>query len=749
MHNAGIYFRTFLVEHVKEFGSIPLWNPRIFCGLPFVDAFHGDIFYPLSFLKYFGDTKRMIDFTMIMHIMIAGIAAYGAARQFRLSKLASTVAGVAYMYSGWLNSLMAPGHDGKIFVTALFPLTILFLDRAFEKNRFLNFTLLGIVIGLIILTPHVQLAYYTLWALAGYTIFKLIFLLKDSKSIKPLVTPGCLTVYAVLIGVLLSAIQMFPGYKYTRTDSMRKENESRYAYATAWSLHPEEAIALAVPEFCGTNDLFNNKLRYWGRNPFKDNSETPGLIPLILGMIGLICGRGRIKYYFGILAVGALLFALADHTPFFKWCYYLIPLVKSTRAPSMIMFLFSFAVSILAAVGVQYLQTGTEIGNLRRRLAKSVLFILPAIFLFGALLYTFAPAETHQLYLKLAGSEILGDENKLAYGRLNYPAIKTGFQIAFAMSLITAAIVLLRRKLRLGMVILWILPLIIMTDGIRFSQQFISTYDGETAFGITPEIEYVRNNAGLYRTATFGIDEVSNHYYYHGIMSPIGNHGNQLMRYNRLLYHHWNWNRNRVNPRFAALVGVKYIIVPDGTELADLGYREGELDTAAVFDNIKVVENKACFPRAYLAGKYKVFADNDSLYQSIYSGDDDLRRTIYFMDDPGIDIDSIISPLDTAEIVYYGIDSVVIGTECTTGKILTLNDNYYKDWHVFVDGKEQPPLITYSTFRGVALAPGKHTVVWKYIPSSYNTGKTVSLATMAYLFIALVGYGIYRRKRRK
>ncbi len=58
-----------------------------------------------------------------------------------------------------------------------------FWIEAFERRPFFNFTLLGLIIGLIILTPHVQLAYYSLWSLALYTIFKLVLLyLERSKN---------------------------------------------------------------------------------------------------------------------------------------------------------------------------------------------------------------------------------------------------------------------------------------------------------------------------------------------------------------------------------------------------------------------------------------------------------------------------------------------------------------------------------------------------------------------------------------
>src|SRR3990172_2237437 len=53
MMTAGIFHRSFLVEHFKETGQISQWNPYAYGGMPYVDAFHGDIFYPFSILKFF------------------------------------------------------------------------------------------------------------------------------------------------------------------------------------------------------------------------------------------------------------------------------------------------------------------------------------------------------------------------------------------------------------------------------------------------------------------------------------------------------------------------------------------------------------------------------------------------------------------------------------------------------------------------------------------------------------------------
>ena len=57
---AGVMFRNFYANFVRHFHSLPLWEPYLFGGMPFVDGMHGDTFYPLAFLKFFIPIHRAI-----------------------------------------------------------------------------------------------------------------------------------------------------------------------------------------------------------------------------------------------------------------------------------------------------------------------------------------------------------------------------------------------------------------------------------------------------------------------------------------------------------------------------------------------------------------------------------------------------------------------------------------------------------------------------------------------------------------
>src|SRR6185503_14412418 len=114
-------------ETIRTTGGLPLWNPYQFGGMPYIDAMHGDIFYPTFLLRMILPTDIAMTWGMIIHFWLAGVAAYAFFRANRLSFGASLIGGLAYMMSGQVAGLVSPGHDGKLFVTALFPVTLLVL----------------------------------------------------------------------------------------------------------------------------------------------------------------------------------------------------------------------------------------------------------------------------------------------------------------------------------------------------------------------------------------------------------------------------------------------------------------------------------------------------------------------------------------------------------------------------------------------------------------------------------------------
>jgi hypothetical protein len=760
---AGYYFRSYYVDYVHEHGAVPQWNPYIFGGMPYVEAFHGDIFYPLSTPKFFGELKRMLGWNLIIHIFLAGIFMYLTARQFRLSKIAALFSGISYMFAGLLVSWVAPGHDGKIFAATLFPLVILFIDRGFEKRPILNFSLLGVVIGFIILTPHAQMSYFMLWAAALYTLFKMIMLWREGKSLFAVAKPGVFAMYAVVVGLFLSAIQFYPGYIYTTDFSPRADTKSGWEWATSWSLHQEEAFSLLIPEFVGTMTRETNT-RYWGKNAFKDNSETIGVTAILLALIGIFFVRRREGYFFAGLALFALLFALGATTPLFHLFYAVIPKVPSLRAPSMIMFLFTFSIALLAGMGVQYVRDRSD-GDKPQTSKRFNYLILgfPALMLLFALLFSMAgrgmiSAWCSIFYSEASRTMVAQGVSKFDVALSNLPAIQSGAWLAFLFSALAAAAVMLYRRRMAGAWILVGLAAVPLINGVRLNSRFVSTVDPaiiRQRFEPNALTDYFKNQPGQFRIMNFQNYE-SDDLAFHGLQLPVGYHGNQLRWYDNLLgnipvegQQARLLNTSRLNPRFLNLMGNRYIITPSNQALPEGALGPEPLVREAAFGPSAVYRNENAFPRVYLVDQYRVFEDRLDIYEPVLNSSDDLRQIVYLEEEPLLDIQAHTVIGDSAWIVHYGVDSIQVGLNCSSNKILVLTDVYYDAWKVTVDGQPARLLRSYGALRALAVPAGGKEVVFKFDSERYNTGKLVTWLTSLYLVVIIGGCLIAPRLRRK
>ncbi|MEA2030393.1 MAG: hypothetical protein U9N55_02195 [candidate division Zixibacteria bacterium] len=740
---AGVFFRQLLVDHVAEHGTVPQWNPYIFGGMPYVEAFHGDIFYPLSFLKFFGSLPRMLGIIMFLHIFLAGIFMFFAARQFKLSRIAALFSAVCYMFAPYLISLVAPGHDGKIFVTTLFPLVMLFLDRAFERKPFLNFSLLGLVIGVIILSPHPQMSYFTLWAAALYTLFRLVLLWREKRKVGTLVRPASLAVYAVVVGLLISAIQFYPGYVYTSEFSPRADSKKGWDWATSWSLHEEEAMSLLIPEFAGTSTS-NTQTFYWGKNYFKDNSEAVGVVAIFLALIGLFFYRKKNAWFFGGLAIFALLYALGATTPLFKIFYYIIPKVKSLRAPSMIMFIFSFSAALLAGMGVQYLiNQRKEAKKTDDRRFRWILFGFPGLLLLLAILFGIAGRGMIGVWCSMFWSEIstvVVSQNitKLDLAYRNLPAIVSGVWWAFLFSALAAGCVWLYRKGKMGTGILVALAFIPVINGVRFNSRFVSTFDQNRLFNANPITKFFTQKTDEhFRVMNLRVlqEDLLPH---HRIPVVVGYHGNQLRWYDDLLG--GSQLTNQGNPRFLNLVGAKYLTMPANQKFPDGYFGPAPVNVAATFGKAAIVQNDNAFPRVYLVNQYQVINDRQDIYPKVLSGQGNLRQTVYLEEEPPLDISKDSLAGDSAWIIDYAEDTVTVGVNCTGNRLLVLTDNYYDAWQVTVDSHPAHLMRAYGSFRAVAVPSGTKEVKFVFKSTRYRLGKLATWFTSLYLFVV---FGVY------
>lgn len=790
--NAGLFFRNFPMEYFREHGSIPLWNPYIFCGMPFVDAFHGDIFYPISFVfKLILPTPIAFGWSLIFHVFLAGLFMYLCARGFGMSKLAATFAGIFYMFAPYLVSMVQPGHDGKMYVTALLPLAMLFLERGMNRGRLLDFTLLGAMIGMIIITPHPQMSYFSLWALGFYAAFRLILKFIDDKSIVVLIKPAVFFLLAVILGLGVSAIQFYPGYRYVKEFSPRAHEEDedamkereRWMYATSWSMNAEELAAQFIPNFCGTDargavEGDQTPPTYWGKNAFKDNSEYIGILPLFFGLMAIIFVRTRRTWFFMGLGAFALVYALGGSTPLYHIFYNLIPNVKHLRAASMIMFVFSFSFCLLAGYGIDFLRRLPEMKDEQKKKILNYSLIFVAIYGLLALLFSVAGRGMLDLFKSIFAPST--QDAMMQYKAYPLaPDLAVGLWIVAGIFLATWFLLKSYAARQVGV---WALAIVIffgIVDTWRMNYKFITTTDQTQYVGKNGVVDLIRQQRDAYTprilNADRGILRGQNYFGYHDVPMMFGYHGNQLKifddywgRVGKSNDHSYIFRMytNRQNPNdpqngtlqwlnipFIDMAGVEYIVTDYGANpgpYRDM-LRRVSSDQQVSRDRLILYENKSSFGRSILFYDYEVIEDRDSMLEFMRSGDHEWQKTVLLSADPEIEIppaDSVNPVQGSSEITFYDPNRIEIEVYSDRPAILYLADCYYPDWKAYIDDEELEVILANGAFRAVAVPAGEHTVEFEFDSAVYSTSSMVSWASI--LFVVIVsGFSLYNRRVRK
>jgi hypothetical protein len=731
---AGVFFRAFYADFVRTYHMLPLWDPYIFCGLPFVDAMHGETFYPFAGLKFFMPFFQALGYKLVIHVFLAGITSYHCAKSFKISRLSSAFVGLSWMFAANFVSLVYGGHGGKMYVMTIFPLSVFLLNRAFEKRRTFHFMLLGGSIGLMVLTAHVQMAYHALWGLGLYFLWRLYGARHEGwRPVRGLVLKFVL---ALGLGVTLAAVQLIPPYIYLNRYSPRAEGGRGYEFATSWSLHPEEVASLVFPDFSGL-DIGPGEGDYWGRNFFKINSEYGGVIPLVLAFFAVWAGW-RQNLFWVVIAILALIYGLGANTPLYWLFYWLVPGVRVFRAPSLITFIFTFSVALLAGKGLDRLRSTGDGKDVERSIR--FLFILISTLAGVALLVTAFPQGFFSVWRSILYSGISSEKLAVlaqAEGQIARGLLFTAIMLVLAFVSVYATRSSWSKNFP---IVVLLLSAISVLDLWRIDSRFIQVVPPSNYFAKDRVIEFLQSQEGKFRVFPLPGTYSQNFCAHHRIEEITGHHGNELRRYRELTE---GENLSRLS--LLNLLNVKYILTRE--KLSHRLFREVMSE-----GGVTVYENLEVLPRAFVVHRYELLEDAAGVRERLLDDSFDYRHTILLEEDPGMHLDEQdygISENEWAKVVADSINSFTI--ECSLEKpgFLFVSDNFYPSWKASVDGEEAPVRRADYTFMAVALGEGTHRVHFRFVSLPLRIGASISLASLVFLLFMTVRESLLSRRTKR
>jgi len=714
------------------------WNPYLYGGLPhFSNA--GDVYFPFSILlSRLFPVHVYFAYLFVLNTLVGGFFAYLFLKSLKLSFWPSFIGGLSYLFTGILVSYVYGGHEGRMAIVAFLPVVMWLIHLATERQTLAWFMGAGLGLGGALLIPHVQMNYYLLILVFFYFCFRLYGVFKSTNNWPRIIKLSGYFVAFIAVGFLLSAVLYLPFYKYIPFSPRGGEEGRGYQFATSWAMPPEETINLAVPDFSGTSA---GEGAYWGRNPFKLNSEYLGATVILLFFAGLALSRkNKPVIFFLIMILLAFTVAWGGSTPLFKLYYQIVPGFDKFRAPSLIYFLIAFSMIVNSAFGLQAVIDQVKSGQNLKKVARFLLIFL-GIVISLTLLISIGSAG---LKSSLAG--LVNDSpQKLAALQVNFPKFIAGMWKYALFTLLVAAILLavIRQKLKL----LWagiIISLITVIDLWLVESKYIQAVPPPEVY-FTPDevVQALRSDNSLFRILPLQYRN-DNYPMLFNLQSVSGEHGNQLQRYNEFVgagkasmvdYHNILSNFNFLN-----LSNAKYLITQQPTNFPS--FKEIHKGRFYVYQNIEVL------PRAFVVPKFEVIPESDKILERMKQGDFNPRQTVILEKNPSLK-PTADSVLPEVSIVGYEPTQVKIQAELDQPGFLVLLDNYYPDWKAYVDGVAVEIYRADYTFRAVPLDRGNHQVEFRFEPHYFYLGKKISLTSFWAVLIVLAGSTLFNKYRKK
>jgi membrane protein YfhO len=737
---AGYAFRELAATTLKTSGQIPQWNPYLYAGLPYVAAMHGDIFYPTLLLRWLLPVDVAMTWGFIVHVFLAGVFSFAFLRAWGFSFFPSLIGGAAYMLGGNVAGLVSPGHDGKLFVSAMLPLALLLILRLVRDGRLWAVGAFALVVGLAVLSPHPQLLQYMLLACGAFALFVGLTDTGHGVLSRRLVARRLLlALAAIVVGGLIGAVQYYPVMGYVGWSP--RAGGAGWEHAISYSMPPEELINTFLPQFSGMLE------QYWGRNSIHLHSEYIGATVIVIATLAFgraVTGPTRRWVWFWTGALGlSLIWALGGFTPFYHIIYAIVPGTKFFRAPSTMLYVVQFSSAMLATVGADRLLRGEA--SLRRALIWLGVAGLVAILATAGGLTNLAATIAQPF-----------GRADLVYN--NTAALAGGAWRSFgAVALLVAIVLAGSREMLTGARLAWALLVLVAVDLWSIERSYwMFSRPAREIFASNPAVEYLKKLPEPGRVLALPLADLGQRDTYlrtanlmvHRVRDALGYHGNEIGRYQQL----YQANGALANPNFWQLANVQYWL----TNAPEMPFPGTQRVLGPVTDAsgtpLYLFKLGAENPYAWVAPAI-LKAPDEQVFATILDPRFNVASLALF--DPsssvaGQKVTAQPAPLAIkAHATRYepGRVSIELDAPAPAGSALVVSETYYPGWRATVDGKAATVDRADYAFMGVPLSAGARRIDLEFADSRYPTGKAITFVALAVSLLAWAGGWVIGRRR--
>jgi hypothetical protein len=327
-------------------GRVPLWNPHLFMGAPFLANSQIGFFYPLNWpLWLLLPTPYAVSATILLHLFIAAAGTYLAARRaLSLSQTAALLAAVLFALGGYLTAQVE--HVNQVQGLAWLPWFLAVWGRREAASGRLRLWRVAGVSGLFalqLLAGHTQTAFISgvglgVWAVA-LALWPERGAMAGANRWRRLGWTLLLLLTGAGVALLLAAVQLAPTLELSRLS------------ARQGGLPANEALSFSLNPLL----LARSLLPLYGESLFSEYVAFLPLTAILLAVVGAWQWRHRPPIAASLLLVGVGLFlALGQFNPVYRLLVRL-PGFDLFRAPARWLVLYALGISLLAGAGLQLL----------------------------------------------------------------------------------------------------------------------------------------------------------------------------------------------------------------------------------------------------------------------------------------------------------------------------------------------------------------------------------------------------------
>ena len=733
-----LFWREFGFSELRH-GNFALWNPYVFCGMPFFGMFQSALLYPPNWLYLVLPLVHAVNFGIALHVFLLGLFMLLWLSRCGLHPLACLLGAILAMFSGPYFLHIYAGHLTSLCAMTWTPLILLCVDGLLGRPSLRWFLLATFAVTMQLLAGHPHQVFY---ALVTVILYAGLGLAKPPRRFGGLALLAGAYAFAFCIG----AAQVLAGAEMGK-ESLRSGGLS-IEVAGMLSFPPENLLTLIAPGVFG----LDGEVPYWGRWYFWETSLFFSVTGLVLACIGLAgCGKvGRLRS--GVIAGILIVLALGHYTPLFPLLYHWVPGFNSTRGNCKFSFYALLFLTRLAAGGFDRL-----LHEKRQPAAFKFGLTQPASLVFCCALLVCIAAFFFQsdsssksprlipeflAYLEKSG-ETYSPDLYAKGGFAHQAAAQAAMSLWIAAATLVAIAVCLElaRRRRWGPHVLFALAAV---EILLFAASTRKTFDPERAYFRSVE-RSVSGHPGDYRILqTFNENNT--------IPARIPNIWGYDPGVPRRYAEFMAFTQGQSLDRLTDQVAVKRLS-PLHRILRCRYYFE------RTGDGFKIVTGENPLPHLLLVRDYRVEKDRDAIFRALAEPGFDPRRTVLLESEPrpapavlpapggGAAPASADAP-GTATLVDSSTDHLTVAADLAAPAILLITDGYSRGWRARPVGKSAQEsydvMPADHVLRAVPLAAGLHTIRIEYLPNLYRIGKWVSIFSLI-LYTALLAWA-FRRK---